>query len=118
MVLPLMTLDPNLQSKRVFLAYKPLWREWPESDPIAYPGLVGIVFWIRLFQSLKVSSSMGPLVLTMGEIFYRDVSRFLVVLAALMLGFGAAFVCAARPYPDNSWRCAENLKAMKASHLK
>jgi len=68
-------------------------------------GLVGILFWVRLFEALKVSSSLGPLVLTMGEIFRRDVGRFLLVLVVLMLGFGSAFVCAARPYPDRVWRC-------------
>jgi hypothetical protein len=67
-------------------------------------GLVGILFWIRLFESFKISSSLGPLILTMGEIFHRDVGRFFVVLVVLMFGFGTAFICAARPYPDHVWR--------------
>jgi hypothetical protein len=33
--------------------------------------MAGIVFWVRLFECLKISSSFGPLVLTLGEIFRK-----------------------------------------------
>ena len=75
-----------------------------DPPPRVRAGLVGVMFWIRLFESLKVSNSLGPLVLTLGEILHRDVGRFLVVLSILMLGFGSAIMCAARPYPDRIWR--------------
>ncbi len=65
---------------------------------------MGILFWVRIFEAFKVSSSLGPLILTLGEIFRRDVGRFLLVLVVLMMGFGAAFVCTARPFPDRVWR--------------
>jgi hypothetical protein len=32
---------------------------------------VGVLFWVRLLESLKASSSFGPLVLTLGEIFRK-----------------------------------------------
>ena len=72
------------------------------------PGLVGVFFWVRLLETLKVSGNLGPLVLIFGEIFRRDVGRFFVVLTVLMLGFGSAFICAARPYPDRVWRYTPN----------
>jgi hypothetical protein len=67
-------------------------------------GAVGVLLWMRLLKVFTVDAAFGPLVLTLLALV-RDVVRFLLLLLLFSLGFGAAFVCAARPYPDKAWRC-------------
>jgi hypothetical protein len=68
-------------------------------------GAVGILLWTRLLKIFTVDTDFGPLVLTLLAMV-KDVARFALLLLVLASGFSAALLCAARPYPDRSWRCS------------
>jgi hypothetical protein len=68
-------------------------------------GLAALVLWVRLLETLRVSPRLGPLVLILQSMVRKDLGRFALLLLVVTLGFGAAFVCAARPYPDLRYRC-------------
>ena len=68
-------------------------------------GLAALLLWVRLLEALRVSPRLGPLVLILQAMVRKDLGRFALLLLVVALGFGAAFVCAARPYPDLRYRC-------------
>jgi hypothetical protein len=60
-------------------------------------GIAGIVFWVRIFYFLRVSSTLGPLWLVLVRVTCNDVFYFLVFLFVFLFSFGAAIVCSVRP---------------------